>query len=307
MSENNFYIHLSSNTKNKSDNTNTIGNFVTRLPRKINLADGWEVALTEVSYTKSWYNLFEDQKITLLCRKSESKRTKWLKAGNYDVEHLFHRLNHLLKEFKQDDFEYHEIRNAPPEHISELTPKFSYDKSTNKVKITLGKILFSDGTTNYVYPKLPGLLIDMLGLSYTNTNPQNLDYNSIIGSNLDEIDTIKKGNTVLNFGELNLNAGIHSIFLYCDLIQPVLVGHREVQLLRNVEIPNILRFGDQVVLKYQTPYYYQLLRNEFETIEIDIKDDTNRQLDFAFGRTSLSLHFRKIDQNVNESLYKLLH
>jgi hypothetical protein len=115
-------------------------------------------------------------------------------------------------------------------------------------------------------------------------------------SRYEDLTNIKTYDSIENFGEINLNAGIHSLLLYCDLIRPVLVGHREVQLLRNVEIPNNIQFGDQIVLKYQTPYYYPLLRHEFDSIEIDTKDDSNRQINFQFGRLSLTLHFRKNNQ-----------
>ena len=305
MAENNFYANLSSNTTSSTSFNNKIGNFVTRLPRKINLGEDWEVALTEISYTKSWYNIFEDQRIKLVYKSHETKNSKWIKAGNYnDIEHLFYKVNTLLKEYKKEDFETGEISGSLD---TAFTPKIAYDKHTNKVQIILGKIIDQYGKLNYIYPQFSGLLLEILGLTYTNTNSLHYDYNHIIGTNMEVIDNIKTGNTILNFGELNMNAGIHSLYAYCDLIQPVLVGHREVQLLRNVEIPNNLKFGDQVVLKYQTPYYYPLLRNEFDSIEIDIKDDTNRQIDFAFGRTSLTLHFRKKDKDVNESIYKLLH
>jgi len=327
----NFYVHLSSNTVDSTIKSNLIGNFVTKLSRKLNLTNEWEVALTEVSYTKSWYNIFEDQRITMVCNGCETSKSKILKAGNYtEPEVLFHKLNRILTEFKEEDFDFEKIQTSSaiiqpkivikqpnnkvkvilgsiqekPEEIPTKTykiipPTIEHEKHTNKVKLTLGSIEDSNGKIYYFYPQFPELLQNILGLNFANK------YSETVKSNIENHK--KSGSVKVVFGELNLNAGIHSIYLYCDLIQPVLVGHREVQLLRNVEIPNNLRFGDQVDVKYQTPYYYSLLRDEFQLIEIDLKDDANRQIDFAFGRTSLTLHFRKIDKNVNESIYKLLH
>ncbi len=63
---NNFYIHLVSNTPNQIVSGNNIANFITKLPKKINLSDLWEVALTEISYTKSWYNYLKIKKLELL-------------------------------------------------------------------------------------------------------------------------------------------------------------------------------------------------------------------------------------------------
>ena len=96
------------------------------------------------------------------------------------------------------------------------------------------------------------------------------------------------------------------MYLYCDIIKPVLVGNTEAQLLRRVEIPNNLTIGGQVVIKYQNPYYVPLVRSEFDRIEIDIKDDTGRSIDFPFGSTCVTLHFRKKQNNVFQSIFQLL-
>ena len=55
----NFYVHLPSNNLSNSE-TNTLWNYVTHLTQPLLLDGAWEVALTEISYTKSWYNLTRD-------------------------------------------------------------------------------------------------------------------------------------------------------------------------------------------------------------------------------------------------------
>ena len=59
MSQDNFYLHLNSDVHLSSplQISNTIGNFVTRLPRRYNLEGDYEVALSRFHYTKSWYNI----------------------------------------------------------------------------------------------------------------------------------------------------------------------------------------------------------------------------------------------------------
>ena len=95
---------------------------------------------------------------------------------------------------------------------------------------------------------------------------------------------------------------IHELFVYTNIIAPVLIGDTYARLLRQVEIPNNVTFGDQCVIKYQTPYYRPLLySDEIPSIEIDIRDDTNKPIEFAFGRVIVTLHFQK-----NNGLYRQL-
>jgi hypothetical protein len=105
---------------------------------------------------------------------------------------------------------------------------------------------------------------------------------------------------------VQLDAAINALFVYCNIIEPVMVGNTFAQLLRPVEISHSLPFGGRQVTPYQNPYYIPLLFNEISKIEIDIQDDNNLPIRFAFGQTILTLHFRKKVKNVFESLYQLL-
>jgi hypothetical protein len=96
-----------------------------------------------------------------------------------------------------------------------------------------------------------------------------------------------------------------SIYLYCDIIKPMLVADTEAQLLRSVLIPNNLKFGDRINPQLNTYYYLTLIKNEFDSIEIDVKDKTGRTIDFGFGNINLRLHFRQ-KQNLYNELCKLL-
>ena len=90
-----------------------------------------------------------------------------------------------------------------------------------------------------------------------------------------------------------LVGGYHSLFVYCDIVRPSFVGDSYTQLLRIVEIPPKTSYGDQIVITYPNIQYIPVMNREFETIEIDIKDDTGLQIPFEFGRSIVVLHFRK--------------
>src|SRR5258708_21991905 len=68
MNNDNFYITLPSNVRrtNPDQIANTVGNYITHLGTKLNLSNDWECALSEISYTFSFYNIIQDETIELI-------------------------------------------------------------------------------------------------------------------------------------------------------------------------------------------------------------------------------------------------
>ena len=70
---------------------------------------------------------------------------------------------------------------------------------------------------------------------------------------------------------VDVNQGFYSLYVYCNLIEPWLVGDSRAPLLRIVPIEG---HGGQMITKtYQHIHYLPLLQKHFRTIEIDIKKD----------------------------------
>src|SRR5262249_10221977 len=61
-----FYVTLPSNVSSHDLYENTIGNYVTKLAKVLRLDSSYEVGLSEISYTYSWYNIQTDQRIRLI-------------------------------------------------------------------------------------------------------------------------------------------------------------------------------------------------------------------------------------------------
>lgn len=89
-----------------------------------------------------------------------------------------------------------------------------------------------------------------------------------------------------------IRGGRYSLFVYTDIIRSVHVGDTKANLLRMVDIPESVQFGDQVVIRYQSPEYKRLATT---SIEIYIKDDSGEDIPFEFGRTICTLHFKRIN------------
>ena len=82
------------------------------------------------------------------------------------------------------------------------------------------------------------------------------------------------------------NRVFNSLYVYCDA-----VGDIKAPLLRVVDPTG--NFGDLIHRLYMTPQYVPVSMKEFNTVEIDIRDDSGRPVPFEFGKVVATLHFRR--------------
>ena len=90
----------------------------------------------------------------------------------------------------------------------------------------------------------------------------------------------------------DLRAGFTSIFVYCNLVAPQVVGDSSAQVLRVVNIKNG-EFGENVEKEFTNPHYVPLLTKDFSSVEINIKDDGGNLVAFEYGKVIVKLHFRR--------------
>lgn len=91
----------------------------------------------------------------------------------------------------------------------------------------------------------------------------------------------------------NLYLGLPSqMFIYCDIIEPQMVGDVICPLLRVIPIDTIkYTYGSNKTHIFSPPHYVPVMRREFDTIEIDIRTNTGSNVPFQFGTTCVKLHF----------------
>ena len=278
-----FYITLPSNVKS-FENSNIIGNYTTNLDKGYNLPnhENWEVGIAEVSYGKNWYNIrkrqyinlfsispnISNQKITLV-----ENMTSFLEPGLYaKPKSLVKKINDILKsKFGKS------IKTVPQLHLNRFNQKIYY---------TLGE---DNGDLFYI--QLDSDLSRILGLEENGkTLYETISTHGRFPRQLTKSYKLKR---IYGNRPVDLYAGYHTLYVYCDLVDYSVIGNSYQQLLRALEVPTNKDFGDQVVLTYTNPIYVPLLKNEFQSIEIDIKDETGKSLEFEFGRVIVVLHFRK--------------
>jgi hypothetical protein len=88
-----------------------------------------------------------------------------------------------------------------------------------------------------------------------------------------------------------IKKGLNSLYVYCPLVEPRMVGDAQVPLLRIVPVEG--RDGEMISRVFDPIQYCPLLQRRFQTVEIDIRDDTGSLVPFERGRVVVTLHCRK--------------
>ena len=86
---------------------------------------------------------------------------------------------------------------------------------------------------------------------------------------------------------MDSNRGFNSLYLYCDSAEAI--PDITAPLLRVVDAAG--NFGDLIHWLYTTPHYVPVSRTEFNTMEIDIKNDFERSVPFEFDKTNYHYTF----------------
>lgn len=97
----------------------------------------------------------------------------------------------------------------------------------------------------------------------------------------------------------NLYLGLPSqLYVYCDIIQPQMVGDVMSPLLRIISLdPATYVYGSNKMHIFSPPHYIPIMRREFDTIEIDIRTNTGEKVPFQFGTSCVKLHFKRRHTN----------
>ena len=76
----------------------------------------------------------------------------------------------------------------------------------------------------------------------------------------------------------DITGAMNSIYVYCDIVQPQVVGDTNVKLLRTVPIEG--KMGDVVTRTYNNMQHIPGQRKSFEDIEILLRSDTGLPMPF---------------------------
>ena len=89
----------------------------------------------------------------------------------------------------------------------------------------------------------------------------------------------------------DVKRGLNSIYVYCNVVDTQIVGDVYAPLLRTVAVKG--EQGDVISEIFDRPHYVNVNTDEVSMLEINIKDDTGKDISFNFGKVLCKLHFRQ--------------
>ena len=297
-----FYLTLPSNSSMNVYPTNTLTHYTTKLQAPISLTGEREVALEEISLPYTWHQLptgvgrwTVERKIWSELRRPFSgehiNRIYEVPPGDYTITALVDYMNDLMS----DDFAHREfaIFNMDTESSvtyekleGELIPQIQYDSKAKRVycQVPVGfDIKFSQ------------TLAAVLGF-----DDDQLCYHPdamLITRDDEEVEVHYEDGPTDTFKVITANrrpditAGIHHVYVYCDIVESIPVGDTLAPLLRVVETKK--HHGGVINDIFNPPRYLPVQKKNFGTIEIDIRTDFGDKVPFESGKVVCTLHFRR--------------
>ena len=84
---------------------------------------------------------------------------------------------------------------------------------------------------------------------------------------------------------------VSTIYLYCDVVEPQVVGDVNAQLLQTVPVEGT--FGKTVIKTFINTQYVPIRTKSFGNVEILLRTDTGEPVPFERGKVVTTLHFRQ--------------
>jgi len=288
-----FFLTLPSNSSLNFFPDNTSTKFSTKLSKKIVLEGNWEVGLSEIILPHSWYNIDQDDYLIVHCSSNSAttippqvititsmlpytKRITF-QPGYYSSKLRFiEQINMAIENsFDEGIAEWYDLRGNPNVKGTlierQYYPKLVYNEVKKKVTFVIGGKMTLTFSQN---------LADVLGLHKPEIRNDTRDQKVLIKADY----------------FANINVGRNIIFVYCDILEHVPVGDVMSPLLRIVDVEMIGSKQDKdVVLRrtFDRPLYVPLRICDFDTIEINLRDEYGRPIPFGLGRSFVTLHFRQ--------------
>ena len=269
-----FTIMCPSNSSMKLFPKNTAAEFTVQLPEPLNLGEQWEVGLKEIHLTNSWFNIREgrnrfDMRLRMPNKADGSRGDqlvdqRFVTPGAYrSVSDIFKAMNKALARKDESTANWYDIDL----NYDKVTRRTIFD-TTNKTK----NPVTGENIANRRSIRLTGDLATVLGFQE----------GAIIKS--DRVTTSPYAAVPLG--------SLFNIYVYCDAIEPQVVGGTKTPCLRILPID--AKHDDVVIAKeFNSPNYMSLINHRISVISFKIADDSGENIAFDYGKTVVCLHFRK--------------
>ena len=282
-----FYLTLPSNSSMKYFPDNTLTRFVTKLHNDVSLSGDWEVELVDIMYPRNWYNVNEqyvdvalDLSVTIepKIQPHENLSPNYrhrvpIPSGRYGtISELVSVLNTSIADTFKAPIPSWCSEVICRRLLSTFWPSFDYDPEKRSVKVTLPR---------GIYVNLSSKLAEIMGMD--------------METKFDSVRLFSGESIAASYRPCDIEGGLHTLYVYCDVLECIPVGDTMAPLLRIVEAygSNGEETQKMTHIQYDQPRYFPVQKKAFDSIELDIRDDAGESIPFDTGQLIVTLNFRR--------------
>ena len=287
-----FYIQLISTDSIETFKDNSASQFTNIMPHQLELNDGtWSVAVSEVSYTSSFYNVTESCGFAIFDFEFHwtekdlygSIHDCLIPAGYYDDPVVLCKLlNDLVDNLKIKKLENKKL--------------FTYDKHPKKFTLHVEDNM-------YICLIVKGQLIDILGLETRHYSKYQVAF---IGKSKDKHYFVKNGkkyyfkNQELSWTSdasggkapyVSQMLTINSFLISSNLIRDTIFGSSFSNVMRTCPISGPQ--GSRIVKEFNKRMYFPVKASTFAFVTVSITDYLGNPINFLEGNLAIVLHFKQ--------------
>lgn len=252
---NHFYVTLPSDNSMGYYANNTVAHFTSCLPHRIRLDGDYEVGLSEIIYPHSWLNFSngDDDVYTYFMKDERPTAKSVFESGQFTTEAV------LVKSIND------KIADVIVDETNrkDLRATFRYEEVVRKMRLA---VTCGSGEAFYMSDRFKNIF----GFDSAGPYPDGV----YVADNT-----------------YSVNDGSQLMYVYCDVASFTPVGHVKAPLLRICSVTG--KYGDTVCTIFTHPHYVPVARREIETIEININTELGTPMPFVFGKSVVTLHFRR--------------
>lgn len=320
-----FYLTLPSDASMTLYPGNTAAVWTTKLQAPISLHGQWEVALVEMIYPNTTYNLPVEQIIEIRQWGNTEDMSKPIQhnikipAGIYEANDLIDYINSSVPNsitWTSKGTNTEQTCHAPLAP-TKSTLRFHFTPSERKTHVT-----FYNHSCVITFPKSSSLLQNILGFAdptvRVNNSESYVDEYHEIAHRIDlgfqrqrpgfissadqwgEV-LLKEGHRfisqlpiaeVVSAKCINTGYGNQTLFVYSDIADYQVIGDTVAPILRTLPIKANTAF-QMIVERFDSPHYVKVIRNHIESIQVTIASDLGADAKFEVGKSLVKLHLRK--------------
>ena len=254
-------LYLPSNASMEYFPDNTLSNFTVKPSHPIENGDQLECALCEIIFPNRFLNIRNGSNNIIVYRMLHKRSHDYKRLEFTIPSGYYETIGSLLQALRDavGDITVHRLEG-------EASKAFDFEETSGHVRIEV----------RHNYSIQFGSDIALLLGFPTNERMSHIISESVTGKH-----------------HATLSGGLNTMYVYTDIIKDQQVGGIAAPLLRIVNLDRKTNNEDQSSRIYQRLHYVPLRTNRFDTVNVQLRDDTGELMHFEYGKVVVSLVFRE--------------